>query len=457
MEAIFCYNFNTFNIEGIKMRLRTLFLGLGTLITIFTIGTFTAKAAESSGEIMFILDASSSMLAKDGTNTTRIDKAKAALKQTISALPADTKVGLRVYGSQQSDDVSNQAAGCQDSRLISAPAANNAAAITAAVDGIQSKGWTLMGKSLQDVQNDFTGTGSKTVILLSDGIDTCTPPDACEVAKNLVSKGVNIKVNTLGLLVNDQARTQLTCIAQNSGGDYYDINTIDRLQSTLNSLTAREVSLFTTDGTPIKGTLRIEQAPLMLSNTFYKDTITIPQELYYGFEALPKQKITVTVKAVSRDTQLRNVDFLKVGGYNQDTAESLTPVILYQTARFGVSDPTTVVYEVDTAKAKLTKPTVVAFKVFIDPNGTSKVDGTAVPLEIKVTTEGGTAPNNKSVDSNKTSAQANDSDDSLSPVVIVLLTLLGVAVAAAIAFGVKKLLDRRKARNTPSGPTNILK
>jgi len=424
--------------------------------TVSAFGAYTAKAAESNGEIMFILDASSSMLAKDGTNTTRIDKAKSALKQTISTLPADTKVGLRVYGSRQSDDVSNKTAGCQDSVLVSRPATNNAAAITAAVDGIQSKGWTLMGKSLQDIQNDFTGTGSKTVILLSDGIDTCTPPDACEVAKNLTSNGVNIKVNTLGLLVNDQARAQLTCIAKNSGGDYYDINTIDRLQSTLNSLTAREVSLFTTDGTPIKGTLRIEQAPLMLSNTFYKDTITIPQELYYGFEALPKQKITITVKAVGRDTQLRNVDFLQVGGFNQDTAESLTPVIKYQSSRFGVSDPTTATYKVDTAKAKITKPTMIAFKVMIDPNGTSKVDGTTVPLEIRVTTEGGTAPNNKTTD-DSTKEAAADKDESPSVPVIVGLTLLGVAIAGGVAFGVKKLLERRKARNAPTGPTDILK
>lgn len=424
-------------------------------IALVIVATFTAlivsssfapfrAQAESNGEIMFILDASSSMLAKDGTSTTRIDKAKNALRQTISSLPADTKVGLRVYGSQQSDADSNKSAGCIDSRLVTAPAANNAAAINSAINSIQAKGWTLMGKSLQDVQNDFTGSGPKTVILLSDGIDTCAPPDACEVAKTLNSNGVDIKVNTLGLLVNNQARSQLTCIAQNSGGDYYDINSLDRLQSTLNSLTAREVSLFTAQGTPIKGTLRIEQAPLMLSNTFYTDTITVPQELYYGFEALPQQKITVTVKAVGRDTALRTFDFLTLGGYNQNTAEKLKS--LARSEKFGVSDATTVVYKVDTTNEKITKPTLLAFKVVVDPNNTSNVDGTAVPLEIRVQTEGGVAPNNQTGANNQRGTDNASDNKPTSPIVIVLLTLLGVAALAAIAYGLKRFIAQRRAK-----------
>lgn len=424
------------------------------LIAISGFAPYTAQA-ESNGEIMFMLDASSSMLAKDGTSTTRIDKAKNALRQTISSLPSDTKVGLRVYGSQQSDANSNKSAGCIDSRLVSAPAANNAANLTAAINSIQAKGWTLMGKSLQDVQKDFTGSGPKTVILLSDGIDTCSPPAACEVAKNLSSNGVDIKVNTLGLLVNDQARSQLGCIAQNSGGNYYDINSLDRLQATLNSLAAREVSLFTAQGTPIKGSLRIEQAPLMLGDTFYTDTITVPQELYYGFEALPKQKITITLKAIGRDTPLRNFDFLVLGGYYQDTAEKLRPFATSQAFR---SDVTTAVYKVDTTKEKITKPTLFAFKVAIDPNNTSNVDGTAVPLEIKVATEGGVAPNNQIASTNQGDSTSASDNKPMSPLVIVLLTLLGVAVVAAIAYTIKRIVTQRRAKasvvNEPTSPTD---
>lgn len=427
-----------------------LYLVLGVLLAITFANVWQPKKAhaESGGEIMFLLDASSSMLAKDGTATTRIDKAKSALSQTISSLPADVKVGLRVYGSQVPD--TNKTAGCVDSRLVSAPAANNAANINSALSSIQAKGWTLMGKALQDVQGDFAGSGPKTVILLSDGIDTCSPPDACEVAKNLAAQGTSIKVNTLGLLVNNDARNQLTCIAGNSGGDYFDINSIDRLQATLASLTAREVSLFTATGVAVKGTLRNEESPVLLANTNYTDTIVVPQELFYGFEALPKQKITFTVKAVGRDTALGSADFMQVTSYNRETSERIGNASVAQ-ARFGVSDPTTAVYKIDLSTSlgkDITKPTLIAFKVAINPNSTSNVTGANVPLEIKITTEGGVAPNNKTAAGTNSEAT---SDKGSSTLTTVLLTLLGVAVLAAIAYGLKRWMDRRR-QATPVQP-----
>jgi hypothetical protein len=431
-----------------------LYLILGAFLAISSANVWQpkkAQAAESGGEIMFLLDASSSMLAKDGTSTTRIDKAKSALTQTINSLPADTKVGLRVYGSQVPD--TNKSAGCVDTRLVSAPAANNAAKITSSLSSIQAKGWTLMGKSLQDVQGDFSGSGPKTVILLSDGIDTCSPPDACEVAKNLAAQGTKIRVNTLGLLVSNDARNQLTCIAQNSGGDYFDINSLDRLQSTLQSLTAREVSLFTTQGTPIKGTLRIGDAPLMLANTSYTDTIIVPQELYYAFEALPNQKITLTVTAVGRDTNLGYADFLNTTGYIKETSERVGSNTK-SGQFFKTADNVVSIYKMNTGKTLsfdgLTKPTLVAFKVAIDPNPTSHVDGTSVPLELKITTEGGVAPNNKSVDTTKNAAT---SDEGSSTLVTVLLTLLGVVVLAAAAYGLKRWMDHR--RQASAAPTAL--
>jgi hypothetical protein len=420
---------------------------IGVLLSALTVNIIQpqmAAAADEAGEIMFILDASGSMLATDGGSATRFDKAKAALKQVVGDFGAKTKVGLRVYGSQTNNI--DSAAGCQDSRLISAPAANNAGAITSALDNIGAQGFTLMGKSLQDTQADFKGTGPKTIILLSDGIDVCTPPDACEVAKSLSAGGTKVKINTLGLVVDNAARDQLKCIAQGGGGDYFDINNLDRLQSTLNSLAAREVSLFTAAGTPIKGTLRVDDAPTMLGNTSYIDTITVPQELYYGFDALPKQKITVTVKAVGRDTGLNNFDFLKVGGLNKTTGKDLKTV-KFESARFGVNDPTTAVYELDTEKVKITEPTQIAFRVTIDPNNTSNVDGTNVPLEIKVTTEGGEEPDNKKTDDKSADAAAGDADNGPSTWMIVGLTLLAVAVLAAAAYAVKRfVIDKRRAQ-----------
>lgn len=424
-----------------SIRLYVLALLLAINMPLLTL--VTPANAQSDGELMFILDASSSMLATDGGSTTRIDKAKAALSSTLDSIPSETRAGLRAYGSVVPD--TDKENGCQDSKLYNAPKANNAAAIKSSVNSIQAKGWTLMGKSLQDVQSDFVGEGPKSVILLSDGIDRCSPPDACEVAKTLRAGGVDIKVNTLGLLVDNAARAQLTCIAENSGGNYYDINDIDKLGATLAALTKREVSLFSAQGTPIEGSLRIEEAPLLLSDTFYTDTLIVPQERHYGFELLPEQKATFTVKAVNRDTDLdTRFDYLRVTAYKQSTAEVIRQgAIVGESERLSGSGVTTLAYEIDAEKLDISEPTFVSFGVRI--TDADDKSGTALPLEIKVVTEGGKAPDNKSAEEAGATENSDDTSE-LSPLIIVLLTLLGVAVLAGTAYGVWRLLKARRNR-----------
>lgn len=339
---------------------------------------------------MFLLDASSSMLVSDDGTTTRIDKAKNALSSTLDTIPADVKVGLRVYGSQVPD--TDEVNGCQDSQLISKPVINNTASLKSAVSAVQAKGWTLMGKSLQDIQGDFQGDGTKTVILISDGIDTCTPPDACEIAKNLMSGESKIKVNTVGLLVSAEARAQLNCIAANSGGNYYDINDINKLQETLEALAKREVTLFVKDTVPIEGTVVRQDAPFMLDETVYTDTLIVPEQLHYGYDALPEQQVTINIKATNPGLIFKPTDYIRVTGYNLDTGDLLSATgITGNSQSFKYAgDSLELNYVVDTSLQNLDKPSRLAFKVALSTDG-NRFDGTEIPLEMKITSTGGRA------------------------------------------------------------------
>ncbi len=442
-----------------KRTLQTAALSLYAAIAVFSAVPVEAAPA---GQLMFILDASSSMLAKDGTATTRIDKAKDALTKTLATLPDDMQVGLRVYGSQVPD--TNKVQGCQDSKLIARPAAGNKQALTAAVNDVKAKGWTLMGKSLQDVQQDFSGEGPKTVILLSDGIDTCAPPAACEVAKSLSANGVKIKVNTLGLLVDANARSQLSCIAENSGGNYYDVNDIGSLQRTLAALTAKEVSLFTASGVPIKGNLRMEDAPTVLGGTRYTDNLTLPQELYYELEALPKQNLVFTVKAISRNTRLDNTDALRLATYLQDTGEQLNSVpFSYSYKAFGKgSDVVTATHNLDigglsvSMKDRFAKPQRIVLKVWVAQANKSSgdADGTVLPLEISVTATGGIAPNNATPAADKTAqAAGSKTSGTPSPLMIVLMTLGAVAAVGVLADLAYMMWRKKRVQQPPAQPS----
>jgi Mg-chelatase subunit ChlD len=411
---------------------------IAAAIVALSIGLLPISNTEAApvDEVMFVLDASSSMLATDGGSETRIERAKSALVSSIKSLPDNQRVGVRVYGSVIPD--TDKTTSCQDSLLLSAPISGDRASIIGKVNDVQAKGWTLMARALNDVKSDFTGEGSKTVILLSDGVDTCDPAQTCEVAKNMTVAGTKISVNTLGLVVSDEARSQLQCIAQNSGGTYYDVNDLNRLQKALVSLTSKAVSLFDGEGTPVEGTADIQEAPALVSETLYTDVLSGDEVRYYGFDSLPKQKITVTVKAADNADALGMTNYLGVRGFvKQDGSRLSTTGIYGESERFNKgADIVTTVYSIDTEQQKIDKPQAIAFSVSVRGN---KSD---VPVQITIATEGGVAPNNKTIDEG---AKANNLpvDDDVLPWWAILLPL-ALAMAGVILYS----LHRRKKPNS---------
>lgn len=402
----------------------------------------------SAGEIMFILDASSSMLYTDNSSSTRMDKAKAALSQVVENLPSDTRVGLRVYGNTVGE--TDQVNGCKDTSVISKPAANNGQKLSAAIKNIQAKGWTLMGTALQAVEKDFTTEGPKTVILVSDGVERCAPPEPCEVAKSLVSKGIDAKVHTVGLLVDPAARKQLQCIADNGNGTYYDVNDADRLQKALTALAEKEVSLFNGEGAAVRGSNNVLDAPALLPDTLYKDTIEGEEILYYGFDALPKQKITVTIQAADNENTLGQFDYLRLRTYSKLDGSKLSAGGFFGNSEnfFRGADIVTTSFEIDTQEQGITEPQPIAFSAQISNNEST------VPLQIKVTVEGGEAPDRAPVDESGVATASDKADDNktngLPAWLIVLITLLVVAVLAGAAYVARQHILKKKLANQPT-------
>ena len=56
-------------------------------------------------------------------------------------------------------------------------------------------------------------TTTRRIVLITDGEDTCAPPDPCEVARELAAQGTSLVVDTLGLVPDEKVRKQLICIA----------------------------------------------------------------------------------------------------------------------------------------------------------------------------------------------------------------------------------------------------
>src|SRR6185312_13913895 len=136
-----------------------------------------AAQQSEGGALMIVMDGSGSMLADDGTGRSKLDGAKAALRAAVAGLPEGAVTGLLVYGQRTSNTESARAEGCRDTEVVVPPAPLDRARMTAAVDGFTARGFTPIGRALQDATAALPPSGPRTVLLVSDGIDTCAPPD----------------------------------------------------------------------------------------------------------------------------------------------------------------------------------------------------------------------------------------------------------------------------------------
>lgn len=202
--------------------------------------------------VMVVLDASGSMKQTDAPGS-RIDAAKRAVGDLVTALPPDARVGLTVYGTGTGSSTAEKAAGCRDIRQLIEVQPLDRAAFGRAVAGIRASGYTPIGESLRAAARGLPAEGPRSIVLVSDGEDTCAPPPPCQVAAQLKAAGVDLVVHTVGFKVGAAARRQLACIAAATGGTYREASSGASLGAVLTSRVQRAIRPYTLVGTPIRG------------------------------------------------------------------------------------------------------------------------------------------------------------------------------------------------------------
>lgn len=221
-------------------------------------------------KVVLVLDASGSMNEPDPSGASKLEAAKKALTGALDSLPEDAHVGLRVYGATV-DGPGKTPAECSDSQLVHPITPLDKAGLSAAIQGFKAVGETPIAYSLLEAAKDLGSDGKRHIILVSDGEERCVP-DPCVAIKDITDAGIGLQIDTVGFGVGDKAREQLTCIADEGGGTYYDANDADTLTSTLTRLSTRTARPFTVQGTPVEGTTTPEAAPVLEVGQ-YVDTV----------------------------------------------------------------------------------------------------------------------------------------------------------------------------------------
>lgn len=257
---------------------------IAVLLGVLTAAAPVAAAPEQTqyAPTMIVLDASGSMLRTDPSGT-MMDAAKNAVRSFVESAPEQSRVGLAAYGTGTSNAEADKVAGCSDVQILHQPQPLDRAALVSAVDSIEAAGWTPVGESLRRAARALPDSGPRSIVLVSDGEDTCAPPDPCQVARELDSAGVDLAVHAIGFAVDEKARAQLSCLADATGGSYTDAADGPALERTLPRVTAAALRGYQVTGTPTTGGTDHTTAPV-LGPGHHLDTIGKRETRWYAVD-----------------------------------------------------------------------------------------------------------------------------------------------------------------------------
>ncbi|WP_293784823.1 VWA domain-containing protein [uncultured Aeromicrobium sp.] len=253
----------------------------------------TASAEQESGDsdpgsLVLVVDASGSMAEPDGRGSTRMEAAKASLNRVIDELPEKARVGLRAYGAQIADG----AGSCEDSNVLAPVELLDREALRSGVAALQPLGNTPIAYALEQAANDLPDEGPRSIVLVSDGEENCNV-DPCEIAGRIVERGIDLRIDTIGLQVDSKARGQLSCIASAGGGTYYDVEDIGALPNTLERLSVRAARGYEAAGRPIVGGETVADAA-PISDGHWLDTIGETAAKTYGLPEVDDGSLSVS-------------------------------------------------------------------------------------------------------------------------------------------------------------------
>jgi len=235
------------------VRLRAVFMLLA--------GLLAASGTLAADKTMIVLDASGSMWGQIGGRS-KIEIARETLSSVLKSVPTGTELGLMVYGHREKGS-------CSDIELAVPPAAGTENAITAFVNGLNPKGKTPLTQSVEQAADILKYTEEKaTVVLVTDGLETCEA-DPCALASALESKGVDFTTHVVGFGLTEEEGKQVACLAENTGGKYFQASDAGQLVAALTE-TVAEAPM----SKPAQEVVEAEPEPAVAFNAEFESTLS---------------------------------------------------------------------------------------------------------------------------------------------------------------------------------------
>lgn len=209
----------------------------GVLVALLTPGT-AAQAQQPVGAspLMFVVDISSSMSETDQRGTVKLEAAQQSLVNVIRGASERQPMGMWTYPGEEDS--------CNQGELRQPATTGVKDALDAEIRALTPDGDTPTAQALRAAVEDMRSTGNRggTVVLVSDGESNCEQ-DPCEVAEQLAGSGFELQVHSVGFDISDEGKQELECIADATGGRYFDVAEGDELGETLDEITSAQLDL----------------------------------------------------------------------------------------------------------------------------------------------------------------------------------------------------------------------
>jgi len=245
------------------------------------------KQAATNVEV--ILDASNSMWGQI-QGVAKIAIAKDVLEQIINRLPDEMNVGLRLYGHRYG---LNDRRACQDTELKVPISPIEKAVLIDIIRKIQPKGKTPLVYSVLQAGNDFKDIPNGSIILITDGIESCDG-DINAIAPALKASGIELKLHIVGFDIKEaEARAELEAIAKSTEGTYLDAKDSEELLSSLEQTLTIEFEILDEKGQmKARGTVGGEPIRLM-EGSYILRLLVEPEPFEAEIVVRPGQKTKV--------------------------------------------------------------------------------------------------------------------------------------------------------------------
>lgn len=198
---------------------RIFYISMGILLS------WSLTAQEELDPIIFIADASNTM-EKVMARESKMSIVQNVITEWRDYVDPNKPVGLVAYGHRSRYD-------CEDIEMLVDLDSKDSEEFQKEIDKLKPYGRTPLASSVSFVFEKLDGQERPvTIILLTDGIETCGG-NLCEVVREALDDGIDFNLHIVGFDLKNKDRSVLECAAQTAGGLYVDARNRKELTAAL--------------------------------------------------------------------------------------------------------------------------------------------------------------------------------------------------------------------------------